>query len=288
MKKNVVVIDGNKSEKMRTKSVIAIVLIVLAIFLLYNVVLIYVINKNFADEVSEFYRFNANTIFSIDKIFFYSSAGATENAEKRAIWNLDLYQYTDIAIYINNKSDDKLTNENSIKELYIDNIKFGNVQYGTPSLYYKNINEFGKCIIKVDEDSESDETTQSLSDKLDYLIVNDGELDYSKPQMYADCSSPITLEYVNKDIKENQIISDISQNLTYNGSLLRQSSIILSTIENYVSFTIHLTNQYDQKFIANVYLDIPLEDTITGETIYDGSFTKTIEKDNYIKFYRSE
>lgn len=288
MKKNVVVIDGNKSEKMRTKSVVAIVLIALAVFLLYNMVLIYVINEKFANEVSEFYKFNANTIFSIDKIYLYSSAGATENAEKRAIWNLNLYQYTDIAIYINNKSDEKLTNENSIKELYIDNIKYGNVQYGTPLLYYKNINEFGKCIIKVDEDSENNESTQSISDKLSYTIVNDGELDYSKPEIYADCSSPITLEYVNKDIKKNQIISDIGQSLTYNGSLLRQSSIILSTIENYVSFTLQLTNQYDQKFIANIYLDIPLENTITGETIYDGSYTKIIEKDNYIKFYRTK
>lgn len=287
-KKNVVVVNGNKLEKIRTKFVIVIVLVVLIVFLLYNFLLITYINKKFSEEVSEFYKFNANTVFSIDKIYMYSSAGATENAEKRAIWNLNLYQYTDIAIYINNRSNEELSNENSIKELYIDNIKFGNPQEGTPNLYFKNINEFGKSIIKSDEESEKSEATKSITDRLDYTIVNDGEIDYSNPQIYADCSNPITLEYINQDIKKNQIISDISENLTYNGNLLRQSGIILSTISNYVSFNVHITNQYDQKFVANVYIDIPLEDNVTGDTIYDGKFTKTIEKNNYCKFYRTE
>ena len=253
MKKNVVVVNGNKTERIKTKLAIAIVLVTIAVFLLYNLILVIIVNKKFANEVSEFYKFNANTIFSIDKIYMYSSAGATENTTKKAIWNLNLYQYTDIAIYINNRSDKKLNNENSVKELYIDNIKFGDVQEGKPKLYFKNINDFGKSIIKVDEDSESKTNTQSIDSKLDYTIVNDGEIDYSKPQIYADCSNPITLEYINEDIKKNQIISDITQNLTYDGNLLRKSGIILSTISNYVSFNIHIKNQYDQEFIANVY-----------------------------------
>lgn len=288
MKKNVVVVNGNKTERIKTKLAIAIVLVTIAVFLLYNLILVIIVNKKFANEVSEFYKFNANTIFSIDKIYMYSSAGATENTTKKAIWNLNLYQYTDIAIYINNRSDKKLNNENSVKELYIDNIKFGDVQEGKPKLYFKNINDFGKSIIKVDEDSESKTNTQSIDSKLDYTIVNDGEIDYSKPQIYADCSNPITLEYINEDIKKNQIISDITQNLTYDGNLLRKSGIILSTISNYVSFNIHIKNQYDQEFIANVYIDIPLEDTVTGDTIYEGKFSKTIEKDDYIKFYRTK
>ena len=288
MKKNVVVVNGNKTERIKTKLAIAIVLVTIAVFLLYNLILVIIVNKKFANEVSEFYKFNANTIFSIDKIYMYSSAGATENTTKKAIWNLNLYQYTDIAIYINNRSDKKLNNENSVKELYIDNIKFGDVQEGKPKLYFKNINDFGKSIIKVDEDSESKTNTQSIDSKLDYTIVNDGEIDYSKPQIYADCSNPITLEYINEDIKKNQIISDITQNLTYDGNLLRKSGIILSTISNYVSFNIHIKNQYYQEFIANVYIDIPLEDTVTGDTIYEGKFSKTIEKDDYIKFYRTK
>lgn len=288
MDKNTVVVNGNRIEKIRIKSIIAVVLVVLVIVSLYNIILIQTVNKKFAEEVTEFYKFNANTIFSIDKIFMYSSAGALENTEKRAIWNLNLYQYTDIAIYINNKSGKKLTSENSIKSLYIDNIKFGSVQEGNPKLYFKNVNEFGKCILKVDEDSQSQKKTESISDKLDYTIVNDGEIDYTKPQIYADASNPITLEYVNKDIKKNQIISDISQNLTYNGSILRQSGIVLSTISNYVSFNVNIINQYDQKFVANVYIDIPLEDTITGDTIYNGKFEKTLQKSNYIKFYRTK
>lgn len=287
-KDTTVVINGNQRFKLRRKLIIAIVLIIATILLYVYLASTFLINKSFAEETDEFYKLNQKTIFSIDKIYMYSSASAIENNEKKPIWNINLFQFTDIAIYINSHSDNELTNENSIKELYIDNIKFGDVQEGKPKLYFKNINDFGKSIIKVDEDSESKTNTQSIDSKLDYTIVNDGEIDYSKPQIYADCSNPITLEYINEDIKKNQIISDITQNLTYDGNLLRKSGIILSTISNYVSFNIHIKNQYDQEFIANVYIDIPLEDTVTGDTIYEGKFSKTIEKDDYIKFYRTK
>ena len=47
----------------------------------------------------------SKTIFSIDKIVLYSSASAIKNNNtyQKAYWDLDIYQFTDIAIYLNNK-----------------------------------------------------------------------------------------------------------------------------------------------------------------------------------------
>lgn len=318
-KQTTVVVNGNKGYNLRRKLVIAIVMVIIACLLFRYTMLIKISNENFAKQASDFYRLNSQTIFSIDKIYMYSSAGAIENKESRPVWNLNLYQFTDIALYINNRSDDKFNYENSIKSLYIDNIKFTNVKNGEPSLYYKNINDFGKSIYNkaIDDSStpaetqepngeQSQENTQEvniyeqrkkiieekqkekITEKLEFSILNDGDVDYSKPQLYTDCSNPITLEYINNNIKENEIISDIKNDVVFDGNILRKSGVILSDIACTMSFNIIIINNYNQRFIANVYIDIPLEDTTTGDNIYSGKFVKKIENTNFIRFFRLE
>lgn len=39
-------------------------------------------SQKFANEINEFAKLNAKTVFSIDKIYMYSSADATSNEEK--------------------------------------------------------------------------------------------------------------------------------------------------------------------------------------------------------------
>lgn len=294
--KTTVVVNGNSKEKLQTKFFITIILTVLTVILCTYTIRVIVINNKFAEEVNEFYKLNAKTVFSINKIYMYSSASAVQNKETRPVWNLNLFEFTDIAIYINNRSDEYLNNENTIKQMYIDNIKFGDPKLGEQSLYYKDINEFGKSIIKKNEETSSgneDDNTNNinnnsnkLENRVDFTILNDGDLDYSKPQIFADCSNPITFEYVNENIKKNQIISDITANITYDGSILRKCSVVLSDISSYVSFNVNIVNNYNQKFVANVYIEIPLEDTVTGDTIYNGRFVKKIENKNEIKFFR--
>ena len=74
--------------------------------------------------------------------------------------------------------------------------------------------------------------------------------------------------------------------MKYDVSILKRSGIVLSDIKSSISFRINLTNNYNQKYIANVYIEIPLEDTVTGDNIYSGKFEKKIEEENYSKFYR--
>ena len=282
--KNTIVLSRKKKMNTKTKLILCILLIIFLIFSIRNIVMCQVANRNLAELADSFYMSNAKTVFSIDKIILYSSANAIKNEVTRPVWDLNVYQYTDIAIYINNHSDDELNSENAIKTLYIDNIKLNGVKKGEQSLYFKNAPDFGKSIYSTVEKKE-DADSNKIGDKLEFSVLNDGDINYEKRQIYADCSSPITLEYVN-NIVNNKIISDIENDVKYDGSILKRSGIVLSDIKSSISFRINLTNNYNQKYMANVYIEIPLEDSVTGDNIYSGKFEKKIEEENYSKFYR--
>ena len=72
---------------------------------------------------------NEETIFKIDNILLYSSANALNNSEtQKDYWNLNIYQYTDMSITINNHVySDKLTSKNLVSKMYIDNVNFKKV-----------------------------------------------------------------------------------------------------------------------------------------------------------------
>lgn len=286
-RKNTVVVNGNKQSNFKQKLILELVLLIILVLIVSFNIHVRIMSNVFAQQVDDFYKLNSKTIFSIDKIYLYSSAGAKENKENRPIWNLDLFQYTDIAVYINNNDGKELNYENSIKSMYIDNVKINEVKEGETGLYFKNINDFGNCEITANQGNEKfNLDDKKINDKVEYKVLNDGDIDYSKPEIFADCSNPITLEYINNNIKKNEIISDIKNDIVFDGNLLRRSGVILSDIQTTISFRINIINNYNQKFMANVYIEIPLEDEITGEKIYDGKLVKNIEQVNYSKFYR--
>ena len=281
MKKKSLIVDEKTRvrNKFIVKLVITIALLILCIVTIVNIISIYKANEEFSSYIDGLTRLNSKTVFSIDRIYLYSSADATSNETTKPVWDLNIFQFTDIAIYINNRSEEGVTYENTIKELTIDNIKFNNVKSGTPSLYYKNVNDFAKL---------TNTEENKINDSLEFNIINSGDADYSTPVIYSNCQNPITLEYVNTNMKEDTIISDISTPLTYDGSLLRKGGILLSQMECTLSFTITIINNYNQKYVATVYIDIPLEDSMSGESIYDGKLIKNIENTNLVKFIRVE
>ena len=281
MKKKSLIVDEKTRvrNKFIAKLVITIALLILCIVTIVNIISIYKANEEFSSYIDGLTRLNSKTVFSIDRIYLYSSADATSNETTKPVWDLNIFQFTDIAIYINNRSEEGVTYENTIKELTIDNIKFNNVKSGTPSLYYKNVNDFAKL---------TNTEENKINDSLEFNIINSGDVDYSTPVIYSNCQNPITLEYVNTNMKEDTIISDISTPLTYDGSLLRKGGILLSQMECTLSFTITIINNYNQKYVATVYIDIPLEDSMSGESIYDGKLIKNIENTNLVKFIRVE
>ena len=76
----------------------------------------------FAGKMEAILTKNEQPAFSIEKIYLCSSANAIDNTEEQKLDNLGIYQYTDIAVYLNNYKDEGLTEKNTIKQLYIDDI----------------------------------------------------------------------------------------------------------------------------------------------------------------------
>ena len=172
----------------------AILLIALFIIfiLYYNFVFSEVLARNsFANQMIEIANQNENPIFTVQRILLYSSANAIDNSDDLSLKNMSILQYTDISIYIDNLGTiSDLTDENTIRELYIDNINIKtNSDMGNQVLNYKNPLNFGKY-----------ENLQS-TDRIDFNIVNTNSEnenhDYSTPTFYTDCSNPISLGYIN-------------------------------------------------------------------------------------------
>ena len=91
--------------------------------------------------------------------------------------------------------------------------------------------------------------------------------------MYNNLANPITLSYINQNIKTDYTLTDTSIPITYDGSLLKRCNI---------SFDIYITNYLDEEFKTTVFVDIPL---IDGEkSIYDGNL-KVTNNSNFV-FYR--
>lgn len=243
-----------------------LIIILFAVFLLYyNLVFSVVFARNtFANEMIEIADENESSIFNIQKILLYSSANAIDNSEDQSLKNMSICQYTDISIYIDSTSTiSELTDENTIKQLYIDNIvASSNADMGTKILNYKNPLDFGKFkMIEIPENN-----------RIDFNIVNTNSEnennDYSKPTFYTDCSNPISLGYMNKDILTNYSVSQDANTVSFNGKVLKEANVNLEDINYTLTFKIHIVNNLTQKFVYNMKLNVGLNDDNGG--IYNG------------------
>lgn len=261
------------------KQIIFLIIVFIAIIILCLLInLIYTKHKAKTNFESDLLSSNDySDTFSIDKIVLYSSANATSNETSRNLWNINVYQFTDMAIYLNNNSESSLSSKNTIKELYIDNIKYSPLpEKGTPELYYKAIDNFGIPSLK-------DENL--VQDKLNFKIINSKDtLDTNTASFYETCQTPITLQFVNKDIKANAIIPNTGETLVFDGSLLSKTNIALNNIKTSISFNINLTNNLDEKYVYNVNFEIPLEDN--EHSIYEGNIKKEITEFSNNKFLK--
>lgn len=244
---------------------ILIITLFIVFLLYYNLVFSVVFARNaFANEMIEISDENEDPIFTVQKILLYSSANAIDNSEDQSLRDMSIYQYTDISIYIDNTSTiSELTDENTIKQLYIDDIvATSNTDMGTKILNYKNPLNFGKYeIIETPENN-----------RIDFDIVNTNSEnennDYASPTFYTDCSNPISLGYLNKDILTNYSVSLDSNTVSFNGKVLQEANINLEDINYTLTFKIHIVNNLNQKFVYHMKLDVSLDDGNGG--IYNG------------------
>lgn len=220
------------------------------------------------------------TIFEIDNILLYSSANALNNSEtQKDYWNLNIYQYTDMSISINNHVySDKLTSKNLVSKLYIDNVNFSvKPTLGSPGLFYKNPNSLGMPVV--------DDLDNQITDRMDFTVNSvNSTVDYTKPSFYTDCSNPLTLSYVNSNVYSSLIIKNNASSVTFDGSLLQKSGTKLSNIQATVNFTIHIENALGEEYICDVEIPIPLEDE--SQSILNGHYVTELTNLEEYKFTR--
>ena len=106
-------------------SIIVFILFIIVFILAYILLNKYILKVNFENDVLPFASKNDKTIFQINKITFFSNCDAknkTNTANNFTIENL--YQYTDLAIFISSSSSEEKTMENTLKKVSIENIKY--------------------------------------------------------------------------------------------------------------------------------------------------------------------
>lgn len=255
-----------KKIHMRKDIIILLILVILIIAMIpiYFVNITLAVRNNiFAKETIKTYSNYSAPIFTIENIIFYSNAFVTDNSKDQNLQDIDIGQYTDIAIYINNhNSSEELTDENTVKQLYIDNIKItSNSDKGERIIGYKNPLYFAKY-----KGIEAPE-----NNRIDFNIISTNkdnkESSYNNPSFYQDCSNPISLGYINKNIATNVSVNSNSA-VALDGSILKQANITLEDLVFTMSFQIHIINNKDEEFIC--YINKPILTEEQNNSLFDG------------------
>lgn len=259
-----------------------IITLFIVFLLYYNLVFSVVLARNsFANEMIAISDENETPIFTVQKILLYSNANAIDNSKDQSLKDMSINQYTDISIYLDNiNTSPELTDENTIKQLYLDDIVVtSRANIGTKILNYKNPLDFGKYkTIEIPENN-----------RIDFKIINTNSEnennDYANPTFYTDCSNPISLGYMNKDILTDYAISQDSNTVSFNGKVLKEANIKLEDINYTLSFKIHIVNNLNQKFVYQMNLNVNLDDDNGG--IYNGYVYrgKTLSGNDY-RFFK--
>lgn len=237
--------------------IIIILLSILDIFLFWNYIFLKYKNKSFIEKTDVIL---ANEIksspFKINKIILYSSGyGKNTNTKfQSSNWILDIYEYTDIALYVDAKD--------AIKTLTISNFKSN-----SGNLYYLDSSRFG---------TEQILENFEIAPSLDFTVLNDDNkenlINFNTPIFFADGSNPITLKYVNT-IAKNFVIEN-NEKLEFDGSLLKRVNPDLNSLKQNISFDVTIANYNNEKYSATINLNIPIENN--SKNIFNGSILETI------------
>ena len=104
-------------KKLTVKIILLIILISILCYLLYTFLHNFIQKNEFENDILKFSNLNQKDLFYINRIYLFSSANAINQDEKKPFWDLNISQYTDIAIYLSNVTTN--SDETKIKELTI-------------------------------------------------------------------------------------------------------------------------------------------------------------------------
>lgn len=253
--------------------ILSFLILILTSTLFYKDIMPIVYSNNCMKSV---YNFNPYSPFSVNKIVYFSTANAESTINQNSSFTINnLYQITDIAIFINNNSNGNYTNDNTLKKVTLSDIKFNLApNTGEPNLYYKNLNDFAKNTFDINN---------KIEQSIEFDTTSENEIDYTSPILYNNAANPITLSYVNSNIINNFTLADDISNLSYDGNLLKSCNITLNSIACKISFNIIIENNLDEIYTCPMILNVPL--STENSTIYDGTLT-LVDKVDY-KFIKN-
>ena len=204
--------------------------------------------------------------FEISKIKYYSSANAISNTTnyQNPEWNITIYQYTDIAIYLDRINAPKPEN-------YIAKLAF-RLTSSLPedtAIYYLNPQNFGNSNLSLDD---------KIAEELNYSVINssnrENSQNYNIPIFFQDCSNPITMRIVNTFPNHYKVSKDST--LVYNGSLLKNIGIEPNTLNRNFQFELEMETKQGTPKTIPIELEIPLEDET--RSILDGDFEQEVKQ----------
>ena len=113
-------------------------------------------------------------------------------------------------------------------------------------------------------------------------------MNYDENVFYTDCTNPISLGYINKNILTGCTVDGTNASIENNGTILEMAGIDISKLKSTISFSIHLINNFNEEFVCNLSIDNDLTSTNEeDEGIYNGYLLKVIdtsdEKYNFLK-----
>ena len=264
-----------KKNKRKILFIFAVVLLIIIILIYANLIHLNIYRRHFAKENERIHKINETKVFKVDKIILCSSANAIDLSEEQNLKDLNIYQYTDIAIYLDNG--EELSNNNTVKELYIDNISIEGNNIGKKSLTYKNTLNFG-----LKQEIEEAKETQDINFNIVYTNQENSQVNYNEANFFTDCSNPITLEYLNYDIKTGFNMEE-NKSIVFDGSILKEANVSTKDLECKVKFRINIINNENQKYSCPINIKIPLKDIYTGTTMK----AKNTDESKYIFFRES-
>jgi len=249
-----------------------ILLILSIIFILIGLsILVIFVQKSNENQENKNIMSNNNqqkiSPISLEKIVLFSSASAL-NDYSNPWWNLNVYQYTDVAIYLS--SDKSVTSSSNI---IIDNFSFlEGPKLGTPQISYISPLDLGKH----SADIYSNEKSENISYKITELSEEES---FEKPTFFNNFSSPITFRYINKDIVKDYVLkSESSSSLTFDGTLLQKCFIDLEDIACKVSLDLTYKISDSEQYKYNLVFKIPLK--TEDQSISNGNIIQTYTLEN--------
>ncbi len=251
--------------------IVVFVILLIILFLYIKIINKYRNNNIFAKQSEKYSEELSNPVFRIEKILIYSDANIEDLSKNENLSDINISQFTDFAIYIDNKSKtSQLTAENTINNIYIDNITISALPLGTQKVSYKSIDNLCKY-----------EKIDKSTNRIDYEIIhkNSEKNNNSSNSFYTDCSEPLIVSYTNENIVEHKDVSNAQEKLSLDGSILKYLGIELESLNYQISFRINIENNLGENFFYNCKLDINLDSEDGG--IYTGYIMQIFDLTKY-------